>query len=124
DFSFSDQLKQNIAHHGYQTPTPIQDQAIPELLTGKDVVGIANTGTGKTAAFLLPLIEKVAKDRSQKVLIIVPTRELASQVEKEFRMFSWNMRLFSAVIIGGVSIERQVFTLRKNPNFVIGTPGR
>src|SRR3990167_7635518 len=77
DFQIGEQLKKNIQSAGFITPTPIQDQAIPEILRGRDVVGIANTGTGKTAVFLIPLINKVSSDRYQKVLIIAPTRELA-----------------------------------------------
>ncbi len=124
DFLISDQLKQNIASHGYVTPTPIQDQAIPHLLAGKDVVGIANTGTGKTAAFLIPLINKVLYNRSQKVLIVAPTRELAVQIEEEFLGFAKNLNMYSTLCIGGVSMHNQINSLRRNPAFVIGTPGR
>src|SRR3989344_208005 len=104
DFKIADQIKQNINLRGYVTPTPIQDQAIQHILLGKDVVGMANTGTGKTAAFLLPLIDKVFRDRSQKVLIIAPTRELAVQIEDEFRNFSKHMQLYSALCIGGTGL--------------------
>ncbi len=124
DFLISDGLKQNIAQHGYTTPTPIQDQAIPYLLEGRDLIGIANTGTGKTAAFLIPLINKVFYNKSQKVLIVTPTRELAVQIEEEFREFAKNMNLFSVLCIGGVSINGQINKLRGYYNFVIGTPGR
>jgi superfamily II DNA/RNA helicase len=84
DFSFSERLKDNIKQKGYVLPTPIQDKAIPEIMKGKDVIGIANTGTGKTAAFLIPLIDKILKDRREKALIICPTRELATQIQSEF----------------------------------------
>ncbi|MBI4080381.1 MAG: DEAD/DEAH box helicase [Candidatus Levybacteria bacterium] len=124
DFAIHDQLQQNIIERGYETPTPIQDQAIPELLSGKDVIGIANTGTGKTAAFLIPLINKVFSNRSEKVLIVAPTRELAVQIEEEFRIFAKGMQLFSALCIGGMSMHHQIQSLRKKPDFVIGTPGR
>jgi superfamily II DNA/RNA helicase len=124
DFSFSEQLKANIKARGYETPTPIQDQAIEHILLGRDVVGMANTGTGKTAAFLLPLIDKVFRDRSQRVLIIAPTRELAVQIEDEFRRFSRGLQLYSALCIGGAGIFGQIRLLRRNPHFVIGTPGR
>ncbi|MDP3941263.1 MAG: DEAD/DEAH box helicase [bacterium] len=124
DFAISEQIKENIRLHGYQTPTPIQDQAIEYILQGRDVVGMANTGTGKTAAFLIPLIEKAFRDRSQKVLIVAPTRELAVQIEEEFRYFSRQMQLYSALCIGGAGITGQIRTLRRNPQFVIGTPGR
>lgn len=124
DFSLSEKLKQNIKNRGYSTPTPIQDQAIKPILIGKDVIGIANTGTGKTAAFLLPLIDKVAKNPGERVLIVAPTRELAVQIEEELIAFTRGMNIYSALCIGGVSINRQIYTLRKNPQFVIGTPGR
>jgi len=124
DFSLCKEAKKNLEFKKYVTPTPIQDQAIPHILAGKDLVGLANTGTGKTAAFLLPLINKVFNDRSQRVLIVAPTRELALQIEQEFRHFSWNMKLFSASCVGGMPIHRQIGNLRRNPSFVIGTPGR
>ncbi len=124
DFDFSDQLKNNIKSKGYEKPTPIQDQIIPFILEGKDVIGLARTGSGKTAAFLLPLINKVIKNKNEKVLIITPTRELAFQIETEFRDFAKNLPIFSVVCIGGVSIKRQISSLRRRPNFVIGTPGR
>lgn len=124
DFPIHEKIKENIKAHGYLTPTPIQDQAINHILAGKDIVGIANTGTGKTAAFLIPLINKIYSDRSQKVLIIVPTRELAAQIDEEFRHFSLNMQIAATLCIGGVGIHNQIRSLRTNPNFVIGTPGR
>lgn len=124
DFGFPEQLMANIAERKYTSLTPIQDQTIPLLLSGKDVVGLANTGTGKTAAFLLPLIRKVVQDRSQKVLIMAPTRELAGQIDQELRSFSRRMGIFSAICIGGVSMQGQIRSLQANPSFVIGTPGR
>lgn len=124
DFKLHPNLKDNVLGRGYTAPTPIQDQTIPALLAGKDVVGIAATGTGKTAAFLLPLINKVLNDKKQKVLIVVPTRELAVQIQDEFRIFTRNMRLYSVVCIGGVHIRPQINGLSRFPEFVIGTPGR
>ncbi|MDP2632967.1 MAG: DEAD/DEAH box helicase [Candidatus Curtissbacteria bacterium] len=124
DFEISDILKVNISQKGYTIPTPIQDQAIPLILEGRDLVGIANTGTGKTAAFLIPLIEKVAKDHLQKVLIIAPTRELAAQIKDEFIDFAKNLGIYCTLCIGGANMRRQINDLRRNPNFVIGTPGR
>jgi ATP-dependent RNA helicase RhlE len=124
DFSIDDGLKRAIERKGYSTPTPIQDQAIPHVLRGSDVVGIANTGTGKTAAFLIPLIHKVLSDRSQRVLIMVPTRELAQQIEEEFWGFAEHMRVGIVTCVGGANINRQIAILRRNPNFVVGTPGR
>ncbi|MBU0569252.1 DEAD/DEAH box helicase [Patescibacteria group bacterium] len=124
DFVISDNLKTSIIRRGFTIPTPIQDQAIPEILRNRDVVGIANTGTGKTAAFLIPLINKIILNRREKVLIIAPTRELAVQIEEELSMFTDNLGIRSVICIGGVSIRPQINRLQRNPNFVIGTPGR
>ncbi len=124
DFDVDHRLKQNVKAKGYKQPTPIQDQAIPHILNGKDVVGIANTGTGKTAAFLIPLLNKVIHDRSCKVLIVTPTRELAIQVNDELKKFAKGLKIFSALCIGGLSINVQIDNLRKRPQFVVGTPGR
>lgn len=123
-FEIDPKLKTNIVAKGYSSPTPIQDKVIPEVLSGRDVIGIANTGTGKTAAFLIPAIDIVQKDRNRKVLILTPTRELAMQIYQEFREFSQGMGIYTAIIIGGSNIERQKMELRRNPNFVIATPGR
>ncbi len=124
DFPIADALKANIVARGYSQPTPIQDQTIPLLLQGRDVIGIANTGTGKTAAFLIPLIDKVLKNPDLKVLIVTPTRELAVQIEDEFWAFAQNLHLSSVLCIGGLTIGKQISGLRKQPQFVIGTPGR
>lgn len=124
DFPLTEQIKKNVEYKGYVNPTPIQDQVIPEILAGHDVIGLASTGTGKTAAFLLPLIDKTLKNPGQKVLVITPTRELAQQIMEEGRTFSRNTRTFFAICIGGVDIGRQVRELRRNPQFVVGTPGR
>jgi len=124
DFDIDPRIKENITSHGYTVLTPIQDQTIPSLLEGRDVVGIAATGTGKTAAFLIPLINKVASDKSQKVLIVAPTRELAVQIDKEFRTLASKMGIYSTICIGGVSIGPQIYNLQRGSQFVIGTPGR
>lgn len=124
DFDLCREIKGNIKKRGLNTPYPIQDRSINHILNGKDLIGLANTGTGKTAAFLLPLIDKVHRDRSQKVLIIAPTRELALQIENELRLFSWGMKIYFASCVGGLSIHKQIANLKRNPNFVIGTPGR
>lgn len=124
DFKICEQLKKNIAFQNYLAPTPIQDEAIPYILQGQDLIGIANTGTGKTAAFLIPLIEKAFQDKKARVLIITPTRELAEQIDQEFRYFSRNLPVRSTICIGGTNMYRQIKELRFNPAFVIGTPGR
>lgn len=124
DFQIDERLKNNIVTRGYITPTPIQDQAIQPILEGRDVVGIANTGTGKTAAFLIPLINKIIHDHTQRVLIIVPTRELAVQIKDEFRSFSQSLGISAQLLIGGANMRQQTFALRQNPNILIATPGR
>lgn len=125
DFPFGSQLHYNIASKGYVTPSPIQDQAIPHIIDGKDVIGLANTGTGKTAAFLLPIIERQCGITLRpSVLIIAPTRELAQQINEEFRAFSKGLNLYSALVVGGMSVDRQIRDLKRRPHFIIGTPGR
>ena len=124
DFPVDEKLKNNIISKGYSTPTPIQDKAIPHVLKGEDVVGIANTGTGKTAAFLIPLINKVLHDRDEHILIVVPTRELAIQIQDELRGFTRMLQIFSVCCVGGAPIGPQMKQLRMKNNFIIGTPGR
>ena len=124
DFKINDRLKTIIAQRGYKLPTPIQDQTIPHILEGKDLIGLANTGTGKTAAFLVPMINKMIGNRYEKLLVVVPTRELATQIQEEFIALSRGLNLFSVVIIGGANMHRQVSQLRSRPNIVVGTPGR
>jgi len=124
DFKINESLKAGIIAKGYDLPTPIQDRAIPQVLNGSDVVGIANTGTGKTAAFLIPLINKVLLNRREQVMIIVPTRELAIQIEEELTGFTAGMKIFSVCCVGGAHIGKQISQLRYQYNFIIGTPGR
>ncbi|MBI3573538.1 DEAD/DEAH box helicase [Candidatus Kaiserbacteria bacterium] len=124
DFSVDERLKANITAKGYVTPTPIQDRTIPHILRGQDVVGIANTGTGKTAAFLIPLLNKTLLDPSERVLIMVPTRELAQQIADEAQGLSKRLPVSGAVCVGGAGIGAQIAALRRRPQFVIGTPGR
>jgi superfamily II DNA/RNA helicase len=124
DFNINSLLKENIFKKGYLKPTEIQDQAIQPLLDGRDVVGIASTGTGKTAAFLIPLINKILSDHSQKALIITPTRELAMQVEQEVRILARGTSIQSVICIGGENIGKQIRSLNNSPNFIVGTPGR
>ncbi len=125
DFAIPEKLKQNLIHKGFIAPSPIQDQAIPVGLSGKDIIGIAATGTGKTAAFLLPLITKLVDAKNnQRVMVLAPTRELAQQIETEFRIFTQGMRLFSVTCVGGSPILRQMRELDRGVHIVIGTPGR
>lgn len=124
DFKIDQRLIVAVMNKGYKIPTPIQDQVIPHITNGFDVVGIADTGTGKTAAFLLPLINKILRNSREQILIVVPTRELAIQIDQEFKFFSKRMRIFSVCCVGGVNIGRQISGLRYNYNLIVGTPGR
>lgn len=124
DFGLSQELLRNVEQKGYATPTPIQDQAIPYVLEGRDLIGLANTGTGKTAAFLLPMINKVFKNKSERVFIVAPTRELALQIQEELKSFAQGLGVYSCTLIGGANINKQIHELRRGPHFVIGTPGR
>ena len=124
DFDVSDLIKANLTAKGFVTPSPIQDQTIPLALTGCDIIGIANTGTGKTAAFAIPIIHKLMNAPGSRALIIAPTRELAQQIEQECKEIGKGSRLTGAVLIGGSSMGPQLRDLRANPQIVIGTPGR
>ncbi|MDO8241252.1 MAG: DEAD/DEAH box helicase [Candidatus Moranbacteria bacterium] len=124
DLALNDQLKHAIGKRGYLHPTDIQAKTIPHILEGKDVIGLANTGTGKTGAFLLPMINKIMQDPRQKLLVVVPTRELAIQIQDEFFAFTEGLRIQSVVVVGGANIRPQIQRLRSRHNVVIGTPGR
>lgn len=128
DFGFVQTLQDTLKRIGYTLPTQIQDSAIPYILEGKDVIGLANTGTGKTGAFVLPLIQLLKTNsvshRDPRALIIAPTRELANQIDEEFRTFAKGLQLYSTVCVGGVNIQKQLRELARRPHVVIGTPGR
>ena len=124
DFDVCTPIKEAILYRGYETPTPIQDQAIPLIINGEDIIGLASTGTGKTAAFLIPLINNIYNGTTRKVLIMAPTRELAIQIRSELQIFTENMDIYSALCIGGVPIRKQISAIKRRPEFVIGTPGR
>lgn len=128
DFKIDKNLKEAVLGRGFDLPTPIQDKIIPYILQGRDVVGMANTGTGKTAAFLIPLLDKVINNDREYVMIIAPTRELATQIHDELRMFVKELKsanpIFSTVCVGGASIGAQIKQLKRRQHFVIGTPGR
>ncbi|MCB1475423.1 MAG: DEAD/DEAH box helicase [Rhodobiaceae bacterium] len=117
-----------VAQAGYTEPTPIQAQAIPHVLAGKDVMGIAQTGTGKTASFVLPMLTRIetgrARARMPRTLILEPTRELAAQVEQNFETYGKNHRLTVALLIGGVSFDEQEKKLMRGADVLIATPGR
>jgi ATP-dependent RNA helicase RhlE len=124
DFQVHKKIIGNLLAKGYETPTPIQDQTIKLVLEGKDVVGIANTGTGKTAAFAVPLIHDLVTNMDNRMLVLAPTRELAQQIVEEMLSFSKGLGFKIALIIGGVSINPQIKTLKQFPRIVVGTPGR
>ena len=124
----SDKVLAAVAAAGYKAPTPIQDQAIPHVLARRDVLGIAQTGTGKTAAFTLPMLTMLeqgrARARMPRTLILEPTRELAAQVEENFTKYGANSKLNVALIIGGVSFDDQDTKLKRGVDVLIATPGR
>jgi len=124
DFKISPQVLENIRLKGYSVPTPIQDQIMQSVIEGRDAIGIANTGTGKTAAFLIPLVDKVFRNKSERVLIVAPTHELVLQIRDELRGFARDLGIYTALCIGGANMNKQISELRQKPHFVIGTPGR
>jgi ATP-dependent RNA helicase RhlE len=115
---------EQLKKKGYTQPTAIQDQAIPHILESKDVIGIANTGTGKTAAFLLPLIHQVYDNPRKRVLVLAPTRELVAQILKELKSYTTGNKISSTYVVGGESISNQIHNLSKPKNFIIATTGR
>lgn len=124
DFAVADLIKQNLVGMGFVTPSPIQDQTIPLSLSGRDIVGIANTGTGKTAAFAVPVLNRLMNDSSSKAIIMAPTRELAMQIEEQCRAIGKDSGLNGALLIGGNAMGPQLRDLRFDPQIIIGTPGR
>ena len=124
------EIKKALKDKGYEKPTPIQAQSIPHLLEGKDLLGIAQTGTGKTAAFSLPLIDRLAKNkvkvnkRRVRSLILTPTRELASQIEQNIKGYSKGLGLKCAVIFGGVGKQAQMNSMAQGVDILVATPGR
>ncbi|UII26839.1 DEAD/DEAH box helicase [Fulvivirga maritima] len=118
-------LKANIYEKGFSHPTQIQDQTLELLLEGRDMVGIANTGTGKTGAFLIPIINQLLDNpKGSKALVVVPTRELAVQVEDEFRSLTKKLGLYVSSFIGGTNVGKDMSQLRRRNHVIIGTPGR
>lgn len=124
DFNVHPLIQNNLKQMGFSEPTAIQDQTIPAGLQGKDVVGIANTGTGKTAAFAIPILNRLLTERGSQAIVLVPTRELAQQIEEQCRQIAKGSGLNGALLIGGVAMGPQLGELRQRPRIVIGTPGR
>lgn len=129
EFSFAELnldtlLQKNLTAMGYVHPSPIQSKAIPVALSGDDLVGIANTGTGKTAAFAVPVLQRLIREQNAHAIIIAPTRELAQQIDEQFRQIAQGTGLRTAVLIGGKPMRPQLRELNYRPRVIIGTPGR
>ncbi|MGE5146685.1 MAG: DEAD/DEAH box helicase, partial [Candidatus Eiseniibacteriota bacterium] len=129
DLDLIEPLQRALATENYTTPTPIQAQSIPPLLQGRDLLGVAQTGTGKTAAFALPILQRLAGNaprgrRSVRALVLTPTRELAAQIDDSFKRYGRNLRLSRAVVYGGVGKMPQIRALRAGVDILIATPVR
>jgi len=125
DFNLNPELNIRLNQKGYQKPTEIQDKAIPMIMKGHDVIGIAGTGTGKTAAFLLPVINRLMENQTdQYALVVTPTRELANQIADEFKSFTKGLGLFYTSLIGGNRVDASLKSLSRKNHIIIGTPGR
>src|SRR3978361_364727 len=130
DFGLAEPISRALKEENYLTPTPIQAQTIPIAITGRDVVGIAQTGTGKTAAFALPILHRILENRIKpqpktcRVLVLSPTRELSGQILESFNAYGRHMQLTSALAIGGVPMGRQVRSLMQGVDVLVATPGR
>src|SRR6201991_4654350 len=133
DLALAEPLKRAVAEMGYETMTPIQEQAIPVVLSGRDVMGAAQTGTGKTAAFSLPLLQKMLKHENSsasparhpvRALVLAPTRELADQVAKNVKTYAKHSKLRAMVVFGGVDMKPQTAELKMGVEVLIATPGR
>ena len=128
DLALSPKILKAVEAAGYETPTPIQEGAIPHALAGRDVLGIAQTGTGKTASFTRPMIHMLARGRARarmpRSLVLCPTRELAAQVAENFDTYAQNVKLTKALLIGGVSFKEQDTLIDRGVDVLIATPGR
>jgi len=130
ELSLIEQIQRSVREEGYTNPTPIQEASIPSLLEGRDLLGCAQTGTGKTAAFALPIIQRLhtrrrpAAPRCARVLVLTPTRELAAQIDSSFRVYSRHLKLSRAVVFGGVNQGPQVKALSRGVDVLVATPGR
>jgi len=123
-------IRRAVSEEKYTLPTPIQSEAIPHLLQGRDLLGCAQTGTGKTAAFALPILQRLAKQQSKprpkevRALILTPTRELALQIEESFRVYGRYLKFNQTVVFGGVSPKAQIRALSRGVDVLVATPGR
>ena len=125
-FALIPEVLRAVRERGYEEPTPVQADAIPEIIAGRDLMATAQTGSGKTAAFLLPIIDRLQRERANglSVFILAPTRELAAQIGREFELLARHTLLSAAVVVGGESMDRQLQKLRKGAQVLVGCPGR
>lgn len=126
EFNLSRELNLGLRDVGYDEPTPIQEKSIPLIMEGEDVIGAAQTGTGKTGAFVIPLMDKILKDRTghTQVLILTPTRELARQIDEQIFAIGYHAGISSATVIGGSDFSEQVKAIRAGVDIIVATPGR
>lgn len=125
EMPINEKIKTNVARKGFDEPTQIQDKTLEYLIAGRNLMGIANTGTGKTAAFLIPIIERLLQgSKPFTSLVVVPTRELALQIKEEFISLTKGMGLYAACFIGGTNLDRDINQLKRKNHIIIGTPGR
>src|ERR1044071_4046214 len=127
NFNLAQPILRALQEKGYDTPTPIQAKAIPEIIRGNDVLGCAQTGTGKTAAFCIPILERLEMSRSGsgiRAVILSPTRELAQQIGDNLSFYGKHLSLRSVLVYGGVSQHHQVQQIRRGADILVATPGR
>ena len=130
DLGLAESLLRALEAEGYTEPTPIQSQVIPPMLEGRDVLGTAQTGTGKTAAFVLPILHRLAgigtrpAPKTCRALILAPTRELAAQIQDSVRTYGKHSHLSAAVVVGGLKISKQIRALERGVDILVATPGR
>ncbi|MAX80142.1 MAG: RNA helicase [Crocinitomicaceae bacterium] len=125
EMNLDSRLKENLACKGYTQPTEIQEASLEALISGKNLVGVASTGTGKTGAFLIPIIQRLlTENTSFTTMVVVPTRELAQQVENEFRSLTKGLNLYVSCFIGGTNVQQDVMKLKRKSHLIVGTPGR
>ncbi|MBY6272959.1 MAG: ATP-dependent RNA helicase, partial [Bacillaceae bacterium] len=125
DFQLSPSILKSLKRIGFEETTPIQEQSLPFSLAGRDIIGQAQTGTGKTAAFGIPMVERTdARVKAPQGLVIAPTRELAIQVSEELHKIGYDKKVQVLAVYGGQDIQRQIRALKKQPAIIVGTPGR
>ncbi|WP_196887433.1 DEAD/DEAH box helicase [Aureivirga sp. CE67] len=124
DLNLHHKLEKNIIYKGYKKPTEIQEKSIPSLISKKDLIGIAATGTGKTGSFLIPIIHQMLENKNISALVVVPTRELALQVQDEYHSLTKGLKFISSCFIGGTNINKDIIKAKRKNQFIVATPGR